>query len=229
MTIEKAFNRSIDYYDDWMKLALPNYKDIFQSALEIIPFERTVPIKVLDLGAGTGLFSKHILEKYPNAHFMLYDMADKMLGLARDRFKNNQDQFEYVIDDYRDLPDDKHYNLVVSSLSIHHLPHQDKISLFQQIMRILDENGLFINIDQICAETDYLQKLYWNHWINQIRGANAPEDQIQESIKRRQDYDIDATMSEQLDWLKQAGFSNVDCIYKNFFVGVFIAVKHIIG
>lgn len=225
MTIEQAFNRSIDYYNDWMKLALPNYNDIFQTALEIIPFERTTHIHVLDLGAGTGLFSKHVFDKYPNARFVLYDMADKMLELARERFKNRPDQFEFIIDDYRNLPENRQYDLVISSLSIHHLTHEDKKDLFRLIKRILKNHGLFINIDQIRAETDYLRELYWNHWLNQIHSSGPPEEQIRESIKRRENYDIDATLLEQLDWLQKAGFSHVDCVYKNFFVGVFLAVK----
>ena len=84
MTIDGAFNASIEYYDDWMRKALPNYGDLFQTALEVIPFETAKPIEVLDLGAGTGLFSEHILEKYPGARFLLYDVADKMLDVARE-------------------------------------------------------------------------------------------------------------------------------------------------
>jgi tRNA (cmo5U34)-methyltransferase len=74
MTIDWDFNASIDYYDDWMMKALPNYEDIFRTAQELIPFAPATPIDVLDLRAGTGLFSKHVLEKYPRAKFLLYDL-----------------------------------------------------------------------------------------------------------------------------------------------------------
>jgi len=49
MTIDQAFNSSINYYDDWMRKALPNYEDIFKTAQDIISFESTTPIDVLDL------------------------------------------------------------------------------------------------------------------------------------------------------------------------------------
>ena len=86
MTIDAAFNASVAYYDEWMIKALPNYADIFGSALALLPFEPQAALDVLDLGAGTGLFSKHVLGKYPHANFVLVDLAEKMLGVARQRF-----------------------------------------------------------------------------------------------------------------------------------------------
>lgn len=225
MTIDRAFNDAIDYYDDWMKKALPNYGDLFRTAQELIPFETAKPIEVLDLGAGTGLFSKFVLEKYPAARFLLVDVADKMLDVARERFRGNPRQFEFTIGDYRMLQVAHEFDLVISSLSIHHLSHEEKQDLFRKIFSILKKPGIFINVDQIRGETDYVRRLYWDHWLNQVREKEPSEKKIQESIDRRMEYDRDALLGDQLRWLGEAGFTNIDCVYKNFFVGVFLAMK----
>lgn len=225
MTIDEAFNSSINYYDDWMRKALPNYEDIFKTAQDIIPFESTSPIDVLDLGAGTGLFSKHVFEKYPNAKFLLYDLADKMLEVAKERFHSYPNQFEFLIGDYRTLKVEHEYDLVISSLSIHHLTNNEKQELFRSIYCILRKPGMFINVDQIKGETNYLQDLYWNHWLEQVKQVEPSEERIKESINRRTKYDRDALMTDQLNWLTEAGFINVDCVYKNFFIGVLLAMK----
>ncbi len=225
MTIDGAFNASIEYYDDWMRKALPNYGDLFRTAQELIPFETAKPIEVLDLGAGTGLFSKHVLEKYPQAHFLLYDLADKMLDVARERFRAHPEKFEYTIGDYRTLRVARDFDLVISSLSIHHLADDEKQDIFRKIFSVLRKPGVFINIDQIWGETEYVRKLYWNHWLEQVRGKEPSEKRIRESIDRRITYDRDAALDDQLRWLRDAGFTNVDCVYKNFFVGVFLAMK----
>lgn len=225
MTIDKAFNDSIDYYDDWMKKALPNYNDLFNTAKEIIPFAPTTSIDVLDLGAGTGLFSKHVFEKYPNARFLLYDLADKMLEVAKDRFHSFPQHFDFMIGDYKTLQIAHEYDLVISSLSIHHLTDKEKQELFRSIYSVLRKPGIFINIDQIRGETSFLQDLYWNHWLAQVKRAESSEKRIQESIDRRTKYDRDALLMDQLRWLTEAGFMNADCVYKNFFVGVFFAMK----
>jgi tRNA (cmo5U34)-methyltransferase len=225
MTVGQAFNASVDYYDDWMKKALPNFDDLFGSAIALIPFASTQPIDVLDLGAGTGLFSYHVLEKYPQARFVLYDLADKMLEVARDRFRSCLPQAEFVTGDYRTLRVTHDFDLVISSLSIHHLTDDEKQSLFRSIHAVLRKPGLFINIDQIRGGTAYLRDVYWNHWLTQVRQREPDEKRIQESIHRRTTYDRDALLADQLRWLTEAGFTDVDCVYKNFFVGVFLAVK----
>jgi tRNA (cmo5U34)-methyltransferase len=225
MPIEQAFNSSVEYYDDWMRKALPNYGDIFSTAAGLITFDATAKINVLDLGAGTGLFSGHVAEKYPQANFTLYDVADKMLGVAKKRFAGKSPRFKYVLDDYRRIQGENEYDLVISSLSIHHLEDEEKKGLFVRIHELLREPGLFINIDQIRGETARIRETYWNHWLEQVRRAGFPEERIRESIGRRLAYDKDASLHDQLDWLKASGFQDVDCVYKNFFVGVFVACK----
>ena len=171
------------------------------------------------------MFSEHVLGKYPKATFVLYDLAEKMLGVARARFGNHSQQFEYVVGDYRKIQGQEKYDLVISSLSIHHLEDKEKHALFGNIHTLLRKGGIFINIDQIRGETPHLRELYWNHWLAQVRRAGFSEERIQESIGRRIPYDRDALLEDQLQWLKSSGFGDVDCVYKNFFVGVFLATK----
>jgi tRNA (cmo5U34)-methyltransferase len=225
VTIEQAFNASIEYYDDWVRKALPSYEDIFLTAQELIPFDRDTSIDVLDLGAGTGLFSKYVLEKCPQAKFVLYDVADKMLEVAKERFRPYPDQFKFVVGDYRNFQDSQQFDLIISSLSIHHLTDSEKKDLFDKVCTLLRGRGIFINVDQIKGETPYLQELYWARWLDKVRRKGAAEERIRESIDRRTAYDQDALLIDQLRWLKEAGFANVDCVYKNYFVGVFLATK----
>jgi tRNA (cmo5U34)-methyltransferase len=224
-TVAQAFDASVDYYDDWMRKALPDFSGLFSSAVEQVPFDPAAPIKVLDLGAGTGLFSWHILERFPAAKFTLSDLAPKMLDIARLRFAPYSGQFTFQVEDYRQLAADKKFDLVISSLSIHHLADDEKRTLFCRIHDILENGGLFLNIDQVWGPSEYWQNLYWDQWLKRVRSSGASEDQIAASIQRRKEFDREASLIDQLHWLEQAGFSQVDCVYKNAFIGVFCAVK----
>jgi tRNA (cmo5U34)-methyltransferase len=225
MSIDKAFDQTTDYYDSWIRKAVPGYDDMFGIASELLSFPQEARLRVLDLGAGTGLFSRLVLEKYPNATFVLWDVAEKMLELARDRFRSRATQFRYVTGDYRELPEDETFDLVISSLSIHHLADPEKKELFGRIYRVLDRGGTFINIDQIRGPSENLQQLYCRMWEEKVRQAGASEEEIQGGIERRRLYDREATLSDQLEWLSSAGFDESDCIYKNYLMGLFLAVK----
>jgi tRNA (cmo5U34)-methyltransferase len=225
MSIGDAFDAAVDYYDDWMRRALPGYDDLFSIATSLIPFESDRAIEVLDLGAGTGLFSKHVLAAFPNARFTLVDLAEKLLDVARRRFAGRPAQFAYVTADYRELEPSPQVDVVISSLSIHHLTDDEKQELFRRVFRLIRDGGVFLNVDQILGESPEMVELYRTRWLAYARGRGATEQQIAESLERRGTYDHDALLGDQLRWLREAGFASADCIYKNWFVGVFLAVR----
>jgi len=225
MSIGKDFDRSIAYYDAWIEMALHCYQDVFSIAQNLIPFDPGAPIRVLDLGAGTGLFSRFVLERYPQATFVLYDLGKKMLAKAEERFRDTWDQFESVVGDYREIAYQQAFDLVVSSLSIHHLTDPDKADLDRRIYAALKPGGVFINIDQVRGESEYVRQLYWNGWLDRVRASGASAEQIEESITRRTTYDKDALLCDQIQWLREARFESADCVYKHHFIGLFFARK----
>lgn len=225
MAIDDAFNKTVAYYDEWIRKAVPGYDDLFAVARELIPFRPDEPVQVLDLGAGTGLFSFLALERCPRGHYVLWDVADKMLETARERFRDFPEQFRYVVDDYRNLPATGSFDLAISSLSIHHLSDGEKRELFRRVYGALRESGTFINIDLIRGPTPYLEELYNKDWYEKMRRAGATEEEIRSGIERRIAYDRDALMEDQLNWLREAGFADADCVYRNYKMGLFLGVK----
>jgi tRNA (cmo5U34)-methyltransferase len=225
LAIDQAFNETIEYYDSWIRKAVPGYDDLFSTAKELLPFADNEPIDVLDLGAGTGLFSRQVLEKCPQGRFVLYDVAGKMLDVARERFRDYPDRFRYVVDDYRNLGDKGNFDLVISSLSIHHLADEEKKELCGRVYEALRNGGIFINIDLIKGPTPVLEEFYCNNWYEKMRWAGASEDEIRAGLERRLAFDREALLEDQLRWLQEAGFKDVDCVYRNFKMGLFYGVK----
>lgn len=224
-TIEQAFNQSVSYYDEWMRKAIPCFDQIFGIAVELLPFADDAPINALDLGAGTGIFAGFVRQRYPNARLELIDLATDMLDLAKIRFAGQGDKVSYTVQDYRQLAATAQFDLVVSSMSIHHLSDADKRALFRQVHTALKPGGAFLNLDQVKGQTEAVRNLYRETWLRQVRLAGAAETEIEKSIQRRTAFDQDAPLVDQLAWLAEAGFTNVDCVYKHYFVGLFLATK----
>ncbi len=222
--IDQAFGRTAAYYDQWMRQAIPCFDEIFATAVALVPFASDRVFRVLDLGAGTGLFSSFVAERFPKARFELWDLSADLLEMARERFAATPERFRLLRRDYRELePTGAPFDLVISSLSIHHLEHDEKQALFAGIRSRLGPGGLFLNIDQVRGETPGLRKLYWDGWLAHVRRHCEDEQRIRDSIERRQSLDRDASLREQLDWLWKAGFEEVDCVYKHRFLALFHA------
>lgn len=222
-SVEQAFNEAAADYDAWVKQALPTYEELFSVAVEIIPFAHHRSLDIADLGAGSGLFSLQVQSAYPKACFTLMDASREMLDVARKRFQSKAASFTFIEQRLEAFAEPERFDVIISSLAIHHLEDSDKRSLFKRIFDALRPGGAFINVDQIKGHPPFDQ-LYWKTWLAGVRAAGASETSIQTSINRRREFDRDAGLCDQLEWLKEAGFA-ADCIYKHYFVAVFLALK----
>jgi len=180
--------------------------------------------EILDIGAGTGLMSAWMLEKFPDAHLTLVDIAENMLAMARERF-SSREHTRYVIADYSTGDLGGPYDIACSALSIHHLESADKRRLFTRIFSVLKPGGMFVNADQAEGETPYFRQRNLEYWNDFLKSGPMPEEQYQEILKRRDTLDKNDKLSDQLAWLKEAGFSDVDVVYRNRTFVVTVARK----
>lgn len=224
MSLRKVYDKGAKDYDLARRQLIPCFDDFYGTALELIPFQTTDCIKVLDLGAGTGLFSALVAERYTNAEFTLYDLSPEMLEEAKKRFENGNAKVEYVVKDYATESIDGEFDLIISALSIHHLTDAEKEALFQRLHHGLADNGCFINADQALGETPFIEEIYRSVWLKQVRGEGVAEASLTAALERMKE-DKMSTLSLQLEWLRNANFSAVNCWYQNFSFVVYSGKK----
>ena len=138
---------------------------------------------VLDLGAGTGLFSSFIVQKYPKARLTLIDLSEGMLHIAKTRFHGRPD-VRYIVADYTKYEFRERFDLVISSLSIHHLTDAEKKDLYRNVFSILKNNGIFINADQVLGSTEFLDSLYRSEWRNYVEHSGLDRKEILSAYER---------------------------------------------
>jgi tRNA (cmo5U34)-methyltransferase len=211
--IAAGFDAGAATYDAAREKLVPGFRQLYTAAVRLLPFEPRHAIRVLDLGAGTGLLSAWILLAYPRARMTLVDIAPEMLERARERLRGSSTQPVIHVLDYSQTLPPGEFDAVVSALSIHHLDDARKQRLFHQIRDALAPQGTFINLDQVAGPTPTVDARYHAAWLEDVRQAGATEQEIQRALERMA-HDRCSPLAAQLKWLEDAGFQNADCWMK---------------
>jgi tRNA (cmo5U34)-methyltransferase len=218
VTVGTTFGAAAWGYDRSRRQLVPGFDEFYGALLESVPIAEEREIKVLDLGAGTGLLSGMVAGKFPRSRVTLVDLSVEMLRVARRRLAGGPGRFEFRTMDYARKPLPRRaggYDLVVSALSIHHLTHGDKKELFGKVRRSLAVGGYFVNADQIAGDTPEEETRFRDWWLGRVREAGISEKDLGAALLRMR-ADKNATLGDQLLWLREAGFGEVDCRYKDY-------------
>jgi SAM-dependent methyltransferase len=164
--------------------------------LEVLP---DAPTSVLDLGCGDGRLAALVLAACPSVqHVTAVDVSPPMLAAARERFAGD-DRVEVAEWDLRrPIRPLGRFDLVVSGFAIHHVDDERKRALFAEIADQLSAEGLFANLEVVASPTPELHVAF-RRAIG--READDPEDRL-------------ASVSDQVRWMRAAGLTQVDCIWK---------------
>ena len=151
MTREKKYIPALSFrwltplYDPLLKWGMreETFKRRLIQRANIQPHQRA-----LDLGCGTGTLTVMLKQSAPEAHIAGVDGDEEVLAIAKTKAKHARVDVTWDYGLAYDLPyPDNSFDVVVSSLVIHHLTSADKVRAFQEVRRILRPDGWFHILD----------------------------------------------------------------------------------
>ena len=183
------------------------HRDIAEAMLlEALP-ERIE--RFLDLGTGDGRLVALIRNRHPDSQGVGVDASQPMLARAAERFGRGA-AVELVAHDLnRPMAVSGPFDAVVSGLAIHHLSNERKRTLFGEIHALLAPGGIFANLDLVVSTTPQQHERF-RRAIGRVQ--DDPTDQL-------------AGLCEQLAWLRDVGFDEVDCHFKWLELALIVATR----
>jgi tRNA (cmo5U34)-methyltransferase len=163
---------------------------------EVLP---PAPRRALDLGCGDGRLIRLVLDGRPGVEEIVgVDNSPPMLDRARANFAGDG-RVTLVPGDLREpLAALGRFDVVTSGFAIHHLSDARKQTLFGEVVRLLEPDGIFANLEVVESATPELQTAF-EATIG--RPGGDPEDLL-------------APVEDQLAWMRAAGLQQVDCMWK---------------
>ena len=156
--------------------------------------------RVLDLGSGDGRLLESVLRDRPQAKGVALDFSPVMLDQLHTRF-GPMARAQIVHHNLEfPLPALGTFDAVVSSFAIHHLVHERKRQLYEEIWGLLEPGGVFCNLEHVASPSPDAHERFL-----QAMGITAADEDPSNKL---------LDVHTQLEWLRDIGFADVDCYWK---------------
>jgi tRNA (cmo5U34)-methyltransferase len=214
------FGAMVAEYDSLIRRAVPRYDEMTTRLVDYLPRSAT---SVLELGCGTGNLTVALAARYPDTKLTVVDAAPEMLAATKARLGERTATF--VEKRFEDLSfADGEFDLVVSSISLHHL--RDKGPVYRNVHSALAAGGAFCFSDQLAGATARLHDHNWIRWLEFCRApGNCSDGEVQSLLDHAAAHDHYTPLPEQFALLERAGFSSVDCVWRNWIWGIIIGER----
>lgn len=193
------FNARAGGYDAHMHASLDDAAAYYQKLADPIA-PTSDPLQILIMGCGTGLEIPAILEKAPGARLTCLDLSEQMLKILKEKFP--AENIKTITGSYltQDLGE-AIYDMILSSMTLHHLLPDQKGALYRKCVRALTSHGRYIEGDYVVKE----EKM--QHLLESYQALPAAARGGSHHI------DIPLSLKVQTGLLRTAGFSQISMVY----------------
>ena len=165
----------------------------------------TSPLRLLDLGCGTGLELDEIFRRLPDAEATGVDLAPAMLSRLREKHAGKR--IRLICGSYFDVDFGwQAFDCAVSFESLHHFSHREKAGLYRRLFHALRPGGLYVECDYM-VDTQSEEDYYFaeNARLRAEQGISADA---------FYHFDTPCTVANQISLLQNAGFTAVEQVFR---------------
>lgn len=225
-------------YDAKMNIMHPNRVKMAEIVCAMLPFAAHEKSTILDLGTGTGFLTAYLLEAFPHGSIVAVDGAAAMMQQAQARLREKAHALTWRISTFQKLAREAaslpQLDAVVSCFALHHLSAEQKLELCRALFSKMRKDAWFINADivvlpdtKIEARYQYLRCAGIQQRTREQLGTERTLEAIAAELAEleRTDGHQPLRLEQDLQLLREAGFQEVDCFWKETREAVWGGVK----
>ena len=226
-----AFDESVAMaFDDMAMRSIPFYGHLHALILDIVHKLYRPPHFIYDLGAATGttltLIDKCLKEKgIEGRRYVAIDYSWAMLDICRQKIRENKIlNIDVIQGDIRDV-EVKSASIVIMNYTLHFLPPSQRPAVLKRIFEGLVDNGVLILSEKIKGGGRRIDGLMEDLYGQFKRRNGYSELAIAQKRTALENVLIPLTPKAQMGLLKEAGFEDVDMMFRWNNFASFIGIK----
>ena len=211
-------------------LFVPRREEQIETVCRLISADSNEEFNAVELGAGDGALASAAMSSFPNCQYLALDGSEMMRARLQSTPESQTSRLQVASFELGDsawhtrLPDP--LRCVLASLIVHHLDADGKGQLFSEIASRLEPGGAFIMIDLVEPTSSQARDAYSRQWDEDVRARVQASGEGPEAYYIfRNDrwnfyadptpdpYDQPSSLADRLNWLRDAGFSRIDCFW----------------
>jgi len=222
--IQKFYDSFKDEYTTSVRKSNMFYDEMLTVLFDYFPASFS-PNNILEIGTGTGNLTLLLRERFTSANIIGIDISSGALEVCQSRFGNKSIDLRQI--DVREARfNNDSFDLVVSSLTLHHLTDMDKKSVFKSIHNWIVNKGIFIFCDRFLDTSELVCQVNRNKWQNGAFERGTTEEEWQLWLTHEKQHDNPGQITAQAEWLKtEAKFSISEIIWRKYIWGTIFAEK----
>lgn len=219
--VQEHFRVQVPEYAALMGRIIPFYEAQRELLVGLVPFGRDAEPSILDLGSGPGLLTERLRAEYPKAKLVAFDLTEEMLTACRHRMGDDP-LVTYRLGDFRTDPLGEDLDVIVASLSLHHLELSERPSFYARAAASLRAGGLLLAAEVIVDEDPEVRRHQYGLW-RRFMATNGEDPDFWFARHRAKDHPM--TLSSMFETLRSAGFGRVGCAWRCFNFSIVSAEK----
>ena len=213
-TVTSFYDQLSSEYTELIAKCVPRYDEMLYNLFCYLPADFK-PQRILDLGCGTGNLTALILAKFPDAEIYALDISPEILKQCQERFKGNT-HITYVEQGFEEISFEPNcFDLIVSSIAIHHVNDNAKVNLYRKVYEILKPGGIFEFADQTYGATEKIYQTHLERWKKATFELGSTPENWDMWMEHQKQHDYHSPVLWHIKNLENSGFKNVDVLWKN--------------
>lgn len=210
-------------FDEMLGRSIPDYETMRKLVYNIGKHFVKSNTTIMDIGCSNGIAVKPFVNSFDN-EFLLLDVSEPMLEACRMNYENKPNVRIKNYDLRQGVPN-LNCSLILSILTLQFTPIEYRHKIVKSIYESLDDGGCFVLVEKVLGNTSTIDDILTDEYYSIKKEHQYTNEQIASKRKSLEGVLVPVTENWNIELLKQAGFTKIDCFWRYLNFCGFVAIK----